>query len=90
MTATLTGPTTLTMAEIERLYDGEWVLLANPTVAPDGAVLGGSLLAHDVSGDAAFHSPLPEGVRDVAVLFVGVPPLTENIVLELASAQASV
>lgn len=76
------------MAEIERLYDGEWVLLANPTVAADGTVLGGAVLAHDVSGEAAFYSPLPAEVRDVAVLFVGVPPIVENVVLEAARISA--
>ena len=78
-TATLPEAPVLTMAEIERLCDGEWVLIIEPSIDDSGAVTGGRVIAHDATGDDVFTSRLPEDVHDAAVLFIGEPPITGSI-----------
>ena len=88
-TATLPEAPVLTMAEIERLYDGEWVLIIEPSVDEAGAVTGGRVFAHDATGDEVFASKLPDHVHDAAVLFIGEPSITESIDMTVFAAPSA-
>ncbi len=48
-----------TRAELESRYDGEWVLLANPTEDDQMQVTGGTLLAHGPDADEVAQAALP-------------------------------
>lgn len=64
----------LTMAEIERLYDGEWVLLADPEYSEDIVeVINARVLAHDQSVRVVEEIALAIGPVSSEILFVGEP-----------------
>ena len=64
----------LTMAEIERLYDGEWVLLADPEYSEDIVdLLNARVLAHDQSVRAVEEVALRLRPSSSEIIFIGEP-----------------
>jgi hypothetical protein len=49
----------LTRAELEARYDGEWVVLADPTENEQSEVTGGHLIAHGLDADEVARAALP-------------------------------
>ncbi len=72
----------LTMHEIERLYDGQWVLIEEP-LTDDNDVVAGRLTAHSPRRDEVYASAAARGVRDAAVLFIGCPTYEGELMLPL-------
>ena len=70
-TATLPEAPVLTMAEIERLYDGEWVVIEYPLVNDASEVLGGRVAFHASSRDSADEFASTSSAGDIAVFFAG-------------------
>ena len=74
----------MTMEEIERLFDGEWVLIDEPVVDESGWVLSGRLVAHDADKDAVYAAAMGLESLDIAMLFNG-PPIPEGVSFILSS-----
>lgn len=72
------GERYLTMAEIERLYPNEWVLINNPKATKYQEVLGGYVVYHGADKLALYErvKDLPRPF-DIAVRYTG-PPLDEG------------
>lgn len=66
----------LTIAEIERLYDGEWVLLGDPEYSgeDDTEVLRGRVLCHSTNQDHLWEFALRTKPTKSAVVFGGEIP----------------
>lgn len=81
------GEQYLTMAEIEKLYPNEWVLLDRPKTTRYQEVLGGYVKFH--SGDRSEFDrrifDFPE-IGMGAILYTGPPVLEEDEVIEPADA----
>lgn len=72
----------LTRAELETRYDGEWVLLADPTEDEQMEVTGGRLLAHGPDADEVAQAAMPlrgETRRFAFLSFVKEPEGMEYI-----------
>lgn len=63
----------LTIDEINRQFDGQWVLLEDPEIAEDEEVLSGRLLFHTEDRDAMDQRSLELMPRHSAIFFVGGP-----------------
>lgn len=63
----------LSIDEINRRFDGEWVLLEDPEIAEDEEVLSGLLLFHSDNRDALDRRVLELRPRHSAIFFVGEP-----------------
>lgn len=83
-----------TMAEIEERYDGEWVLIANPTPTRGrlDSVTGGHVVLHTPDRaelDRRLLGASGGPVRDWAVLYIGRMPAEEDEVVEPSEAEAA-
>jgi hypothetical protein len=63
----------LSIDEINRQFEGEWVLLEDPEFAEDDEVLGGRLLFHSDDRDALDKRALELRPQHSAIFFVGEP-----------------
>ncbi len=63
----------MTMKEIERKYDQEWVLLGDPVVNADDEIVSATLLLHDTDGDRLYEQAMVVAPKSCAVLFMGPP-----------------
>lgn len=73
MTETITHQM-MTLTEIEKQYDGEWVLLEDP-YRDDGNRVGGSkLLFHSKSRDEVYQVAISLRPKHSAVLYMGSMP----------------
>lgn len=63
----------MTMKEIERKYDQEWVLLGDPVSGEDDWVIEGRLLYHSPDRDEMYDHAMEIAPKHFAVLFVGEP-----------------
>ncbi len=59
---------TLTRAEMEQRYDGEWVFVADPVQDDNLEVLSGTVLAHSPDRDEMDRQVRQSGVRSGAYL----------------------
>jgi hypothetical protein len=62
------------MKQIERRYNGEWVLIVNPVVDKLTRVVRGELAYHSKDRDEVDRVALERRDQHVALLHVGPPP----------------
>ena len=75
--------TVLTLTEIEKQFDGEWVLLEDPYDDDRKRVAGGKLLAHSKNRDDVYAKAMELRPKHSAVLYMG--PMPDNIWINLTS-----
>ena len=61
----------LTIAEIEKRYDGEWVLIENPEVDVNLDIVRGRVVYHNVDRDEFDRKSLNSSGTSFAVRFIG-------------------
>ncbi len=71
----------MTMAEIEKRFADEWVLLADPIVGESLQVKGGTLLWHSKDRDEVHRKALELRPHDSAILYTGKIPANTVIIL---------
>jgi hypothetical protein len=71
----------LTIAEIKRRYDSEWVLLQDPVTDDSMEVLSGKVLFHSGDRDEIYRRAVKLRPRRFAVLYVGRLPKDAAVVL---------
>lgn len=64
----------ITYAEIEKQYDGEWVLLGDTVTAKGPRILRGKVLWHSKDRDEVYRKAMELRPKHAAVLFMGNPP----------------
>lgn len=64
----------LTMAEIERRFDGEWVLIEDPELTEHLKVARGKVIWHSKDRDESHRKLLELRPRHAACLYIGEPP----------------
>jgi hypothetical protein len=64
----------LTMAEIEKRFPSEWVLLADPQTGEYNQVLSGTLLWHSKDRDEVHRKALESKAKYIAVFYTGTIP----------------
>ncbi len=64
----------LSFGEIERRYDGEWVLIAYTDLDENLKPIAGEVIAHSIDRDVVYDAIADRGDRGVAIeCFVKVP-----------------
>ena len=71
----------MTMNEITKEYDGEWVLLEDPYDDDRDHVAGGKLIFHSLSRDAVYQEAIRRRPQNSAVLYMG--PMPDDIFLNI-------
>lgn len=67
-------PETMTRAEMEARYPGEWVLIGDPVTSPLLEVLSGTVLVHSADRDEFDREALKAtGTRFAILCFVQIP-----------------
>lgn len=69
----------MTWDEIERRYDGEWVVIDEPQVTDDLDILGGRVVFHGATRDGAHEVIMRLGLKRFAVWYIG-DPVPEGVV----------
>ena len=64
----------MTMEEIDREYDGQWVYLINLKIDEKFTVFGGEVAAHSESRDKVIQAMLSMGDESVYIKFAGKIP----------------
>ena len=64
----------MTMKEIEKRFDKEWVLLEDPKCAKDLSITGGTLLLHHKNRELLYKKAKKLTLKRFAVFYVGDPP----------------
>ena len=72
---------TLTIKEIEKQFDSEWVLLDDPKTDETQRVVSGQVLAHSRSRDDVDRCLLARRPRHYAMIFTGRIPEDAAIIL---------
>ena len=78
---TVNSEEVLTISEIEKRYDGEWVLVEDPELDQSNAVLTGKVLFHSRDRDAVDLFALRVKPRRSAYVYTGQIP--DNIFINL-------
>lgn len=81
MTATQENAQMMTMEEIEKQFDGEWVILEDPIVNEQDEIIGGKLLAHSKNRDEVYQVALQQRPKHAASIYLG--PMPDNIAINL-------
>ena len=76
MTETITNEI-MTMTEIKKQFDGEWILLEDPYIDERKQVAGGKLLAHSKHRDDVYAKAMELRPKHSAFLYMG--PMPDNI-----------
>jgi hypothetical protein len=63
-----------TIEEMESRFDGEWVLIADPELAPGPRLLGGKVVFHGADRDDLDSKMRELQLKSSASLFMGGPP----------------
>jgi hypothetical protein len=71
----------MTMAEIEKQFDNEWVLLEDPYLDERKQVAGGKLLFHSKDRDEVYRKALELRPKHGAFLYTG--PMPDYIAINL-------
>ena len=71
----------ITWAEIEKRFDGQWVLLENPKTDKHLRILGGILRCHSKHRDVVYRRGIKLKPKHAAVLYVGKPKLMHYVLL---------
>jgi hypothetical protein len=64
----------LTRAEIDKKFDSEWVLLADPKTDKHNNVKGGIVIRHSRSREEVYQKIAEDEHKEFAVLYVGKLP----------------
>jgi hypothetical protein len=71
----------LTREEIESRFDGEWILMEDPELAPDREIVRGKVVWHSKDRDEVYEKAFEVRPRHPRFLFVGAPPEDMEFVL---------
>jgi hypothetical protein len=71
----------LTMNEIEKQFDDEWVLVSNPQTNEALEVLGGEVLCHSKTREDIYQKAMELRPARFAILFTGEMPAGMEFVL---------
>ena len=71
----------LSIAEIEKRYDSEWVLVGDPVTDASMDVRGGTILAHSKDRDEVYQVAVDLRPKRFALLYLGKLPKDAAIVL---------
>ena len=71
----------LTIGEIEKRFDAEWVLLGDPETNAELGVVGGKVLCHSIDRDEVYREAVRLRPKRFAMVHVGPPPKDVAIVL---------
>lgn len=72
----------MTLAEMEREFEGEWVVIAEPNLDEMTELLGGRVVFHSGDRDAAWQAVRRLGLHSAAVWFMG-PVVPEGVAVVL-------
>jgi hypothetical protein len=64
----------LTIEEIQRRYDGEWVLIAHEKLDENFEILKGEVLAHALDADTIYRSLALAKGREASIEYMGKVP----------------
>ncbi len=64
----------LTIEEIKRRYDGEWVLIAHEKLDENFEILNGEVLAHALDADTIYRSLALAKGREASIEYMGKVP----------------
>lgn len=73
--------TVMSIAEIEKSFDSEWVLVEDPQTSEALEVLGGTVTAHSKDRDEVYRRAVDRRPARSAIIFTGMPPENSAIVL---------
>jgi len=71
----------MTIDDIEREFDSEWVLLKDPQVNEKLEVLGGTVVSHSKNRDEVYREAADLRLKHSAFLYTGAVREDEEIVL---------
>ena len=71
----------MTLSEIERQFDGEWVLLEDPLLDDRNQVAGGKVLYHSKNRDEVDQIAVRLRPKHAAFLYTG--PTPDNVLINL-------
>jgi hypothetical protein len=71
----------LTLAEIERRFDAEWVLVEAPEVNEHFEIIRGKVIWHSKDRDEVYRKMLELRPRSAATLYTGMIPENTAIIL---------
>jgi hypothetical protein len=71
----------MTMTEIEKHFDNEWILVEDPVLDSNGEIIRGKVLWHSKDRDEVYRRDLEMRPRNAAYLYTG--PTPENILINL-------
>ncbi len=71
----------MTYAEMEAVYDGEWVLIDEPELSALQEVIRGVVLYHSKSQDEVYREATRRDLKRVAILYMGALPADVNYLL---------
>jgi hypothetical protein len=71
----------LTIAEIERKFDAEWILIENPATDEALEVRSGTVLCHDKDRDEVYRRAVEIRPKRFAIVYTGKMPRGTEIVL---------
>ena len=71
----------MTVKQIGKQFDSEWVLLADPKVDALGRVLEGKVVAHSKDRDEVYRKDIELGLKVSATLYTGKMPQDTAIIL---------
>lgn len=71
----------MSMSEIEREFDTEWVLIEDPDVDEHFQILRGTVLWHSKDRDEVYQKMIELSPRSAATVYVGAIPENTAVVL---------
>ncbi|RKY62391.1 MAG: hypothetical protein DRP95_01630 [Candidatus Latescibacterota bacterium] len=71
----------MTLAEIQALFDSEWVLIEDPETTESLQIKGGRVLWHSKDRDEVYRKAREFRPKHSAILFTGRPPEDTTIIL---------
>lgn len=71
----------LTLEEIEKRFDGEWVLVGDPELTEMNEVIRGTVLAHSKDRDEVYHKALELRPKNAATLCLRKIPEGTGVLL---------
>jgi len=71
----------LTIGEIERKFDSEWVLIEDPDTDESLAIRSGTIRCHDKDRDEVYRRAVQIRAKRFAILYTGTMPADTAIAL---------
>ena len=76
-----TQAASMTYAEMESAFDGEWVLIGEPELTPMNEVICGTVHYHSTSRDEVYREAMRRSLKRVAILYIGARPTDIDFLL---------